>query len=398
MCITGNPGSGKWKMESGKIYMQYSKIIYPIAALLMIFMVSSCGNDPDEIEIREDGKIHVNVGVEMENTIEMTTRAQDGYSSFGGADYNGWSMGIIAYTKNGDKDIKDQGSATYSYSGSEGSWASDLWLGPATYSLYAYSPSDLTADIDVTDGKKNLVLSDIAPFGTKDILASIATAKSGETLEDGKHNAVISPGSNTVRFRMNHLLSKLKIQFQLPAGKYDDLRKIEITKVTLGSDIEKSKNYNIICDYSGAMAYTFEAAAANASEKASVDFVYAGSGESILGGKALTLSATSPGPSLYDFDNSKGEIYVIPDVINNNNMHLKMTITYNVFTKDSDTDKYVETRHQVTATNNSIVVYKNNGAVGTIEASKYYTLTVKIVPSYLYVLADDDQSSSIVLQ
>lgn len=353
----------------------------------MIFMVSGCSNDPDEIEIREDGKVRVNVGVEANNIVEVVTRASSDYSALT-ANYDGWTMGIYAVGNN----TTEQGSATYSYSGSTGSWTSNLWVKPNyTYDFYAYMPQSSEATVSLNQNK--LVFLRQSPFAETDLLVSNQIV----TKEILPSSTSSTNEANTISLKMNHLLSKLKIQFQLPDGKYDDLRKIEITKVTLGSDIEKSKNYNIICDYSGAMACTFEAAAANASEKASVDFVYAGSGESILGGKALTLSATSPGPTLYDF-NSTGDIYIIPDVINNNNMHLKMTITYNVFTKDSDTENYVETRHQVSATNSNLVVYKNNGAVGTIEASKVYTLTVKIVPSYLYVLADDDQSSSIVLQ
>lgn len=375
--------------------------------MFIMIMVSSCADDANEIEIREDGKIHVNVGAEMENTVEMTTRTASGYDDFSGDDYNGWTMGVIAHTtvtSNGsDTDIIDNGSATYSYSGSTGSWASALWLGPADYNFYSYMPSSLNAKLDDTN-RKHMVISDLAPFGTTDVLACVGSAPAKTTIADGNYKVTISTDSefdNKVIFRMNHLLAKLKLNFQLPEGKYDDLRKIEITNVTLGSDIENSKNYTATCDYSGAMTCSFTPAAAYSNETASVSFAYNGTNGTSLSDnkqKVLTLPAENNAAVLYDFDASNGEIFVIPDVINKNNKHLKLTITYNIFTKDSTTDEYVETRHQVTATNSSLVVYKKDGVATDIEAAKVYTLTVKVIPTYLYVLADVDQSNSIVLK
>lgn len=378
--------------------MQYSKTIYPILAMAAILMATSCSNDADEVEIREDGKVHVNVGVEMENTVEVTTRATAGYEDFTGEIYNGWVMGVLANT-NG---VTDMGTATYSWSGSEGTWASDLWLGPSAYSFYAYIPYDKDASVGLEDASSQpkLVFKGRSPFVTKDLLVSVGANNKDQSVSTGSYTATVSQtGTNQVNFRMNHILAKLVLKFQLPTDNqyYDNLRKIEITSVTLGSDVDNSRSYDITCDYSSTMTCSYAPAAANANEKASLTLAYDGKGTSILGGKALTLSSTTPGPLLYDFDGSNGEFFVIPDVVNKNDKHLKLTITYNIFTKDSTTGDYVETRHQVTATNSSLVVCRDNGTEKNIEAAKSYVLTVKVVPRYLYMLADIDQSNSIVL-
>lgn len=383
--------------------MQYSKIIYPIAALFAILMVSSCSDNITEIEVR-DGKYRVNVGVESDVTVEVATRVSAGYEEFGGEQYNGWVMGVVA-NSNG---VTDKGTATYTYSNSAGKWSSDLWLGPADYDFYSYIPYENDAasvDLVTTGTNPQLIFKSQPAFSKKDLLVSVGASNKGQTVNSGSYSAAVSQtGDNQVDFRMNHLLAKLKLQFQLPDGKYDGLRKIEITSVTLGSDVDKSRNYNITCNYiAGGTTIGYAPAAANANEKASLALAYKGTGTSILGGdaKALTLSASTPGPLVYEYEEGNGGIvYVVPDVVNQNGKKIKMTITYNVFTKDSTTDEYVETRHQVTATNSSLVVCKSGTpAVATnIEAAKVYTLTVRVIPSYLYMLADVDQSNSIVLQ
>lgn len=379
--------------------MQYSKIIYPIVALFAILMVSSCNDDTDELEVREDGKVHVGVGVNMANTVEVTTRAAEGYQDFGGSIYNGWTMGVYAIGTS----VIEQGSATYTWTSETiKGWSSDLWMSPATYSFYSYIPynNEATSVKMITENSQaKLSISGQPAFGKTDLLASVA-AGTESTLTDGSFAAAVSDSkSTTVNFRMNHLLSKLNLKFALPTDvqKYDDLRRIEIKSVTLSSDLASSKSFNISFDYKGARTPVFTAAATNQSDKAKITLDYS---TKDADGKAVTslmLSQETPGPSIYYFDEGKSDLYIVPNIVNQNGQKLSLSITYNVYTKNKEGDAYVLTRENATATNNNIVVYKNNGAKD-VEAGKYYTITVNVVPSYLYMLADIDQSSSIVLQ
>jgi len=378
--------------------MQYSKITYPIAVFLAILAVSSCSNDADEVEIRADGKVRVGVGVNMANTVEVTTRAAEGYSDFGGSTYNGWTMGVFAVNNEGI----ESGSASYLWDDGFGSWYSDLWVKEASYDFYSYIPYSNEAksvEMITENSQAKLMITEQPAFSKKDLLASVA-AGTGSTLTDGSFTAEVSGTTAThVYFRMNHLLAKLRLQFQLPTVNhlYDDLRRIEIKSVTLSSSVNQSKTYNISFDYKGSRTPVYTASAT--ADKAVITLDYSQKVDENTTLTTLSLPSDDSQPALFCFDGDQTDIFLVPDIVNKNNQTLSLTIKYNVYTKNQENGEYVLTRENATATNNSIVVYKDDGiASADIEAGKAYTVNIKIIPSYLYVLADIDQSSSIVLQ
>jgi len=368
------------------------KIRYSLlSSLLLLTMVaSSCSEDAIEPKVL-DGKYRVSIGTELQGTVEQTTRAAvDTYSSFSGATYNGWKMGVLAATDV----VLEEGSAEYKYSGSSGSWDSKVYLAPNyTYTMVSYIPKDVQAAVSFKD--KKLTFSNLNPFLEEDLLVSVGTVKGTGPVVTGAHAVDIQPKQNEIFFRMDHLTARLNVKFLLASEGYDALRRIEITKVTLGSALEKSKSFNVTCNYNTTSgnrpAVSYQPAAANASEVASYDMQYTGEETSIdgSGNKVLVLSK----------DEAKGfgkEMYILPGSLNDNQM--QMTITYNVYHKESTTDDWVLTRKDATAINSHLALSKEGTTAKAIEAAHIYNLTVKVIPSYLYVLADRDQSSSIVLQ
>lgn len=349
-------------------------------------LMAACAED-NPLEVRPDGKVRVDVGCESQTEVQVGTRAAaDGYTEFGGADYNGVQLGVIAWQKNTQK--YDQGFATYSYSNGAGQWTSNVYLAKQTYNVYGYMPHNGEANSIKPDLGSEANPSTFAmkwtgqpTFATKPVLASVGSAKSNgssSSVADGSFEVNVDQvgQEEKINFRMNHLLAKLNLQFYLPQP-YADKRKIKVTQVTLSGGQGVADRYDITCSYdaNGALTTTYTPM----------------QGASTSGNTYPYKDAD--GLLLTTDKQQFGTYYFVPDAVNRSSSNLMtLTVTYNVYDKNGTL-----TREHQTATNAKIALHKVNNVAQATQVAHEYTANVKVVPSYLYVLSDGDMQNPYIV-
>ena len=347
-------------------------------------LMAACAEDNLQ-EVRPDGKVRVDVGCESQTEVQVGTRAADGYTTFGGADYDGVQLGVIAWQKNTQK--YDQGFATYSYSNGAGKWTSNVYLAKQTYNVYGYMPHNGEANSIKPDLGSEANPSTFAmkwtgqpTFATKPVLASVGSARStASSVTDGSFSVDVDQvgQEEKINFRMNHLLAKLNLRFYLPEP-YADKRQIKVTQVTLSGGQGVANRYDITCSYdaNGALTTTY-----------------------------TPMQGASTSGNTYPYENANGLLlttakqlfgtyYFVPDAVNRSSNLMTLTVTYNVYDKSGTL-----TREHQTATNARIALHKVNNVAQATQVAHAYTVSVQVVPSYLYVLSDGDmQNPYIVLK
>ena len=355
--------------------------------MAVALLMAACAED-NPLEVRPDGKVRVNVGCESQTEVQVGTRAAaDGYTEFGGADYDGVQLAVIAWQKNTQK--YDQGFATYSYSNGAGKWTSNVYLAKQTYNVYGYMPhngeaNSIQPDLGSETGPSTFAMkwTGQPTFATKPVLASVGAAKSNgssSSVADGSFEVDVDKvgQEEKINFRMNHLLAKLTLQFYLPKP-YADKRKIEVTQVTLSGGQGVADRYDITCSYDASGALTTTYMPMQGASTSGITYPY----KDVAG---LLLTTTKQ---------QFGTYYFVPDAVNRSSNLMTLTVTYNVYDKNGTL-----TREHQTATNAKIALHKVNNVAQATQVAHEYTANVKVVPSYLYVLSDGDmQNPYIVLK
>lgn len=348
-------------------------------------LMAACAED-NPLEVRPDGKVRVDVGCESQTEVQVGTRAAaDGYTEFGGADYNGVQLGVIAWQKNTQK--YDQGFATYSYSNGAGKWTSNVYLAKQTYNVYGYMPHNGEANSILPDLGSGTAPSTFAmkwtgqpTFATKPVLASVGSAKSNgssSSVADGTFEVDVDQvgQEEKINFRMNHLLAKLNLQFYLPEP-YADKRQIRVTQVTLSGGQGVADRYDITCSYDAYGALTTTYAPMLGASTSGNTYPYKDPA-----GLRLTT-----GKQLF------GTYYFVPDAVNRSSNLMTLTVTYNVYDQKGNL-----TREHQTATNARIALHKVNNVAQATQVAHAYTVSVQVVPSYLYVLSDGDMQNPYIV-
>lgn len=353
--------------------------------MAVALLMAACAEDNLQ-EVRPDGKVRVDVGCESQTEVQVGTRVADGYTTFGGADYDGVQLGVIAWQKNTQK--YDQGFATYSYSNGAGTWTSNVYLAKQQYNVYGYMPHNGEANSIQPDLGSEANPSTFAmkwtgqpTFATKPVLASVGSAKSNgssSSVADGSFEVNVDQvgQEEKINFRMNHLLAKLNLQFYLPQP-YADKRKIKVTQVTLSGGQGVADRYDITCSYdaNGALTTTYTPM----------------QGASTSGNTYPYKDAD--GLLLTTDKQQFGTYYFVPDAVNRSSSNLMtLTVTYNVYDKNGTL-----TREHQTATNAKIALHKVNNVAQATQVAHEYTANVKVVPSYLYVLSDGDMQNPYIV-
>ncbi len=350
--------------------------------MAVALLMAACAEDNLQ-EVRPDGKVRVDVGCESQTEVQVGTRAAaDGYTEFGGADYDGVQLGVIAWQKNTQK--YDQGFATYSYSNGAGKWTSNVYLAKQTYNVYGYMPHNGEANSIKPDLGSEANPSTFAmkwtgqpTFATKPVLASVGSARStASSVTDGSFSVDVDRvgQEEKINFRMNHLLAKLNLRFYLPEP-YADKRQIKVTQVTLGGAQGVANRYDITCSYDARGALTTTYAPMQGAPATGNNYPYKDPD-----GLLLTTSK-----QLF------GTYYFVPDAVNRSNL-MTLTVTYNVYDKNGTL-----TREHQTATNAKIALHKVNNVAQATQVAHEYTANVKVVPSYLYVLSDGDMQNPYIV-
>ena len=354
--------------------------------MAVALLMAACAEDNLQ-EVRPDGKVRVDVGCESQTEVQVGTRAADGYTTFGGADYDGVQLGVIAWVK--DTQSYDQGFATYSYSNGAGTWTSNVYLAKQQYNVYGYMPHNGEANSIQPDLGSETDPSTFAmkwtgqpTFATMPVLASVGAAKhsgSSSSVADGSFEVDVDlvGKEEKINFRMNHLLAKLNLRFYLHEP-YADKRQIKVTQVTLSGGLGVADRYDITCSYDANGALTTTYAPMQGAPATGNTYPYKDPA-------GLLLTTTK---QLF------GTYYFVPDAVNRSSNLMTLTVTYNVYDQ-----KGKPTREHQTATNARIALHKVNNVAQATQVAHAYTVSVQVVPSYLYVLSDGDmQNPYIVLK
>ena len=327
---------------------------YYILIALLTMTFASCNEDT-----LYDGPCKVRFVAEVQDEVSVT-RATEGYTSFTpSSDFNAGlyvSYGATAqpYTMSWDDNSK---------------LSANLWLETGNYGFYGYAPQQDGTSFDNTN--KILTIPNIPGLSEKDMLV-IKPCSATVTSDD------ISNGKKTISLQMDHLMAKITPYFYINS-EYNKLRDIHIKNVTFSLDVEYAKTFEANVSYTTS-PYLTEWSNETANQTQSVDLYTAPSNPISF----LTTSSSSTVPQPY------GQCYIVPSQKGQDITNLKMTVTYDVYDKQPQL-----VRKDETATNK--VVVKVRGTTKTkLEAGKNYNLNIQIIPTYLYVLSDNDESSLVI--
>lgn len=232
-----------------------------------------------------------------------------------------------------------------------------LKLEEGTYSFYGYSPQRQNATFDTRT--QIMSVPGIIGLGTEDVML----IKKASLNTEGKNEA-------TVPLQMDHLMAKVTPYFYVNSA-YANLRTIKIKKVQFS--MSDAATYTAQVTYNSDDSYTTNWI--NDNNPATVTLTSFDKASQPL---VLDQNADAKGEAL-----STEYFYLCP---NQSTAKLKMSVTYDVYDKTGTV-----TRENVTA-DNAILKFKNRSLV----AGTNYKLYIKVVPTYLYVLSDNDEPVLII--
>lgn len=316
-------------------------IAISIALLSMTFV--SCNE-----ETLYDGPCKVRFVAEVQDEVSVTRATTPGYTEltpsedFNAGLYVSYGATAQPYTMSWDDNSK---------------LSANLWLETGDYNFYGYAPQTNNASFDNSD--KKLTISKVSGLSSTDLLVIKPCSAKVESTDIGKNK--------TVSLQMDHLMAKITPQFYINSD-YNQLRDIRIKEVELF--FESAPTYTATVKYTNT-SYSVAWPSDDTYEKTT-----------------LTAFSTTNPTNLTNAATAHGHCYIVPDQDITN---LKMTVKYDVYDK-----KQQLVRQDATATNK--VVVKVRGTTKTkLEAGKNYKLKIQIIPTYLYVLSDNDESSVLVI-
>jgi hypothetical protein len=336
--------------------MKAKSIYIAISIALLTISFVSCNE-----ETLYDGPCNVRFVAEVQDEVNVT-RATDGYTAlpysadFSAGLYVSYGATAQPYTMKWDNEDK---------------LSANLWLETGNYGFYGYAPQQNGAEFVNTN--KTLTIPNIPGLSNTDFLV-INPCSATVTSED------LLRRKRAVSLQMEHLMAKITPYFYINST-YNNLRYIHIKSVKFS--LEDSKTFQANVSYTTS-PYVTEWSIVNANQTQSVntqsvDLYSAPSDTKIF----LTTSSTGA--------QSYGQCYIVPSQNGQDITNLKMTVTYDVYDK-----KQQLVRSNETATN-KVVVKVGGTAQTTLEAGKNYKLNIQIIPTYLYVLSDNDESSVLVI-
>jgi hypothetical protein len=338
-------------MKAKSIYIAIS-----IALLSMTFV--SCNE-----ETLYDGPCKVRFVAEVQDEVNVT-RATDGYTSFTpSAGFNA-KLFVSYETTTGTPTAPGY---TVSWNGS--ALSTSLALETGDYKFYGYAPVSQQDDASFDNSNKTLTIRNIPGLSDKDmmVIKPCSTKVVPDDISNGK----------TVSLQMDHMMAKITPYFYINS-EYNKLRDIHIKNVTFSLENRKTFQANVVYNDNYTSYLTSWQINENLNEKTVELFTDDSNTKTFL-----TTSSTGAQPY--------GQCYIVPSQNGQDITNLKMTVTYDVYDK-----KQQLVRSDETATNK--VVVKVGGTTKTqLEAGNNYKLNIQIIPTYLYVLSDNDESSVLVI-
>ena len=311
-----------------------------IATAFMLIMVA-CQQEPVF-----DGPCEVRFVAEVQNEVNVT-RA-DGYTEI--TEDPGYDAGL--FVSYGNTALE------YSLQWKGNALSADLYLEAGGYFFCGYAPQK--DGVEFENHTNKLIINNVAGLTTEDLLV-INPCSTTISLND------ISAGGKTVSLQMDHLMAKVTPRFYIN-GEYAKLRDICITKVEF--ILDNAATYTATIDYS-TTPYSKSWEGVVDDNCPSVEAVLFNAGQS--------TDSLSIEPVAY------GECFLHPQQTITGN--LAMRVTYDVYDKHG-----TKVRPGQTAVN------KIKKLPATLVAGTNYILNVQIVPTYLYVLSDDDEDSVLIIK
>ena len=235
---------------------------------------------------------------------------------------------------------------------------SNLGLEQGDYTIYGYAPRHDEATFDPTTQK--MTVPGISGLSYED--AIVILPKELKIKQDDR--------SKDVTLQLHHMMAKITPRFYLNST-YADLRTIKIKKVQFwiegGAD-----THTATVTYTGDADNPYNIAWSKGESIAQQDFVVYSVEES----KAIELTTTKG-------DQEYGSCYLCP---NQSTADLKMRVIYDVY----DTEGQL-LRPNAEAVNSIKKLNSQRIVPGTD-----YKLNIQIVPTYLYVLSDNDEESLVI--
>lgn len=331
--------------------MKAKSIYIAISIALLTISFVSCNE-----ETLYDGPCKVRFVASVQDEVSVT-RATDGYTSFTpSASFNA-GLYVSYETTSGTPTAPGY---TVSWNGS--ALSTSLALETGDYKFYGYAPQQNEASFHNTN--KTLTIRDIPGLSDKDMLV-IKPCSATVTSDD------ISNGKKTISLQMDHLMAKITPYFYINS-EYNKLRDIHIKSVTFSLDDAKKFTASVVYNDNNLSYQTSWKGSENLNAN-TIEF-YKDNNNA-----ATFLSTTS--------SNAYGQCYIVPgqDISN-----LKMTVKYDVY------DKKMQKVRSGEEAENTVKIKVRGTTLNNLDAGNNYKLNIQIIPTYLYVLSDNDESSLII--
>lgn len=340
----------------------------------------ACSNEHDD----NIGSLRINAFAYERPTV---TRAADGYMDFQNV-YNAtpetpatmvfWvCMGTTYKVEN-----------TASYNGTDWSTNCHLEANSNPYDFYSYMPGsivtnhpDVTASLTSNTDPATITFSNIPAVIGEDLIISKATTSGGNaaTADNPYDQIITSAEEQSVTFRMQHVLAKLSFSFSNPAGKsFSDMRKIVVREVQV-LPATSSYRYNVTCTMNKTDSITYDW---EPGDNVTPDYFAITNDKefNITEGKTangylVNTEATEP----------FGSCYLVPFT----GETIKIRAIYDVYAHDGSL-----IRENEISVNNNLKITNSTA----VDAAKEYKINVKIIPDYLYMLADVDAGTSLEIK
>lgn len=351
--------------------------------ILCIFTITTalmaCSNEHDD----NIGSLRINAFAYERPTV---TRAADGYMDFQNV-YNAtpetpatmvfWvCMGTTYKVEN-----------TASYNGTDWKTSCHIEGNTKPYDFYSYMPGsivtnhpDVTASLTSTTDPATITFSNIPAVIGEDLIISEATTSGNAATADNPYDQIItSAEGQSVTFRMQHVLAKLSFSFSNPAGKsFSDMRKIVVREVQV-LPATSSYRYNVTCtmNKTSAITYNWETASPVIPDYFAItnDKECNIAESKTANGYLVQTEATEP----------FGSCYLVPFT----GETIKIRAIYDVYAHDGSL-----IRENEISVNNNLKITNSTA----VDAAKEYKINVKIIPDYLYMLADVDAGTSLEIK
>ena len=243
----------------------------------------------------------------------------------------------------------------------------NLRLEQGDYYIYGYLPKTDGADLafNATDKTATMTIPNIAGLSTTDALV----IRKGDKL-----TILATDKSKNATLLMDHLMAKITPRFYIDS-EYAKIRSIRIKKVEFSIDGAMTYTANVAFDNTKSpISWNTTWTPGATSDMEVVAYENAEPTENLQVGKANALAC--------------GECYVCPEQAVTD---LQMTVTYDVY----DTKGQL-VRPDAEATNKMQIKVSGN-TLAKLDAGKNYQLNIRIVPTYLYVLSDNDEESVLTI-